>query len=222
MRTVTVADIISAIRKRGGYISDVFPAEVSSLIEFIDSAYSEVYDELAFSFEGFYEVESEILTTGSIKDYSLPTNIAHLIGVDSKVSTNNYNTVNRYDFSDRNEYNSSYNNIMNTSESFVYRLQGDSIRIQPTPSAATIIRLTYIPYPTQISGSTQSLSFHTAAQEELVKLHTLRKIQVADEVSTSSVDKEIKRQIMRVKKMSNIRDQHQPKSISNIRGKSRR
>ena len=220
MRTVTTSEIITAVRRRGGYISDVFPAEESSLIEFIDSAYSEVYDVLAFSFEGFYEVETEFSTTGSVADYPLPTDLEHLIGVDYKISNDDYDTINRYDFSDRNVYNHSVTSGYNSNH-YVYRLQGNNIRLQSTPTGGNTIRLTYIPYPTKVSGSSQSLSFHTAAQEELVKLHTLRKVQAADEVSVSSTDKEIGRQMARVKTISSIRDQHQPKGISNIRGKNR-
>lgn len=217
MRTKTISDLMTSVRVRAGNMGVQYPAAQDALLDYFDAAYAEVHDDLSVAYEGYYDTEYEFTTTSSDEDWPLPDDFQALVAVDYKLGSSNYQRVERYDMGERNVYTYRTQITPTGYQRYMYRLQGNNIRFQPTPTSSETFKITYVPYPTQITGSAQTLEFKQPAEEELVKLLVCKKIAMSEERSHTEIDREIDRQYQRLDKVARARDQHMPKKIQNTR-----
>lgn len=206
-RQYTVQEIATKVRVRGDYESSDFITD-AILIDFIDSAYTEVYDLLVTKWEDYYVTELEFYTTAGQKYVAVPADFYKLLGVDIN-NGGTWSRLYRYNLHERNSNQSG--NL------YKYRLQDANINFIPTPTSAVQMRMLYIPCADKLTALTDSID-GINGWEELVVLYALRRCQVREETSVTAVDNEISRQLKRLDTAADARDAGEPESLGDFMG----
>lgn len=210
-RTYLVSELATKIRQRGDYENSEFITD-TTLIDFIDSAHTEVYDLLVTKWEDYYTIEATFNTVADSAAYALPSNFYKLMGVDI-LHGDIFNRLYRYNLHERNSHQSGlYNYQGNT---YQYRLQGSTIKFIPTPDTVESLRMLFIPSASKLTALTDTID-GINGWEELVVLFALRRCQVREETSTAAVDKEIIRQVERLEISADARDAGEPESLQDL------
>lgn len=234
--SVTLLGLRDQIRQRGehrevgaagadGYITN------AEMITMINASYADLWDVLVDSDPEWSLQSKEITITSGTSNYDLPNAAAdtydfyNLLGVDVKLSNGDWAEMPKFNFADRNLYNSS------TSREFsAYRLVGNQIMLAPTPGWSGYIKVWYNPAPVAyaaagtVKTSNPPLAADTdyincgADWEEYIVLDCLVKCSAKegdiDQVQVFAGQRgECK---SRIKKMVSSRDQANPERIHDI------
>lgn len=206
-RSYTVSELADKVRNRGeykegGYITDAM------LIDFIDSAHTEVYDLLVGKWEDYYVTVATFSTTADVATYTLPTDFYKLLGLDVKVG-DRWRLVRRYNLTQRNDNQNGLADVLR------YRLEGNNIHLIPTSSTVQDLRITYIPRAPILSALDDSVD-GVNGWEELVVLLALRRCKVREEASVTAIDTEIARQMQRLESAADARDAGESESLQDL------
>ncbi len=148
---ITLETLRSQVRSRTNMENSQFVTDDECDL-YINQGYEELYDYLVNSFED-YSLTSQELTLGSGDILYFSPNLYKLRGVDKKISNNNWYSLQRFMFKDRNKYNNSpsilYENIYNNVQ---YNMEGDHIRFIPSEQAVGTYKIWYIPNITLLDG----------------------------------------------------------------------
>lgn len=210
-RTYTVSELATKIRIRGDYENSDFITD-AILIDFIDSAHTEVYDLLVTKWEDYYTLEATFNTSDGEAAYTLPSDFYKLMGVDVNHG-GIWNRLFRYNLHERNTYQDGLYSYRGNI--YLYRLQGDTVKFIPTPTTIENMRMLYIPSAAKLTALADTID-GINGWEELVVLFALRRCQVREETSTSAVDKEIDRQVKRLEISADARDAGEPESLQDM------
>lgn len=200
--TKTVQEIIDRVRFRwdytnssGDYSDEYLTDEM--LIDYIDSAWPEVYEFRADSDSDFDVTEHTASLSAGSKTVDLPEDFYSLMAVDiADAGTTNFRRVRKNNWLERNSYQNdqaSGGGYRQSAADVGYRLMGSEVRIEPPPNSNRTVRLTYKPQPTTLSSSLQSLSFHGALDLELLCTHVIRRVKDMEEEPLDTSDREIAR-----------------------------
>lgn len=158
--TMTLAELRNAVRQRSDMENSQFvkDAEVNS---YINQSYFELYDLLVQKYGDNYFVASpySFVTDGTSEDYSLPSDLYKLLGVDLALSnsTDSWVTIKPFNFAERNRYAvpnfQSFYGITNLR----YRLLGNNIKFTPIPQANQNMRLWYVPRLTTLANDSSTV-----------------------------------------------------------------
>lgn len=215
-RQFTVSELATKIRTRGDYENSDFITD-AILIDFIDSAHTEVYDLLVTKWEDYYTIEATFSTTSDSDAYALPSDFYKLMGLDINHG-GTWNRLFRYNLHARNSHQDGlYNYQGNT---YLYRIQGNTVKFIPTPDTTESMRMLYIPSADKLTTLTDTID-GINGWEELVVLFALRRCQVREETSTVAVDKEIDRQVERLEVAADARDAGEPESLQDLANSDR-
>lgn len=155
--SITLAEIKLQARQRADQENSTFIAE-GELNSYVNSSIAELYDILCEAYgSDYYVTELEGAIVQGTAGYTLPADFYEMKGVDIKVDTQNWQTVERYNFNERNRYPDGavwnlwgYTNIR-------YRILGNEVKFTPTPDADYTYRLHYVPLPTQLVADSDTL-----------------------------------------------------------------
>lgn len=205
MPTVTVASLISQVRK----LSDLVGAEKritdSDIITYIDKSWKELQDLLIEKEQDYFITTSGIDLVAGTDTYALPTNFYRLRGVDIVKGSDLFN-VRKFNWQDRNRFQRtdfSYNYY--EGNTIRYRLQGNSLKITPTPTKSDTLQVNYVPSPPTLTSSTDTIEDYNGWSFLVVCL-SARLCLIQETTSTSSIDVEIARQLKRIDDMAGGRD----------------
>lgn len=210
MSIVTLATLRTRARQRAdmensGFISD------SELNSIINASYAELYDLLVSKYgEDYFVADAFTITTiSNMETYSLPSDFYKLLGVDFKLDASNWASLQKFDFSDRNLYQSGSTQLINILK---YRIFGSNLKITPIPSAGEILRVWYIPLPTTLASDSDSFSGINGF-EEYVVIDAAIKMLTKEESDTQQLLVEKLAMKLRIEQMAHSRDAGQGATV---------
>jgi len=122
----------------------------SELVSYINDSLKSLYDMLIQSGEFYYVQSYDFQTVVNQDEYALPSTLYKVLGVDYRLGTGEARSMQRANWQDRNRYNNFP--FFNTTQYafYKYMLNGNNIRLMPTPSTGETIRLWYAPVLTDL------------------------------------------------------------------------
>jgi hypothetical protein len=203
MASVTLAQLKTRAKQRADMENSSFIAD-SELTAYINASYQELYDVLiSTSRDNYITSASATITTG--QTVSLPADFYLLVGLDKYNSAGEYYTINKFNFSDRNQI---------LLDEIRYRVNGGGIRIEPEQNAAGVYKIWYIPLCTPLSLSTDAV-VGVNGFEEYIVVDTAIKMLTKEESSTAALSKAKDELLKRIKSMNITRDV-EPDTISDV------
>lgn len=169
MATWTLANLRTEVRRRADIETSQFVKD-AEITNFINSSIAELYDLLSQKFGNDYFLSTYVfnLVSGTAA-YTLPTDFFKSLGVDIKVSAaNEYQTLKRYEFNERNRYNASLLRGVYGSSYIRYRVQGNEIKFAPPPTGNEEITVYYIPLPTTLVDDADTFDGYNGWEEYVI------------------------------------------------------
>jgi len=210
MSSQTLLEIRTQVRQRANMENSTFVTD-SEFNRYINLSIAELYDMLSEK-DSDYNISSNTFNLVSGTDaYSLPADFYRLRGVDMNVDANNKITLKKFEFEDRNRFNS-YPSLAANFD-IRYRLRGNQILFSPGENiSAQSITLWYIPLPTALSIDTDTLNGYNG-WEEIVIVKSAIKALVKEEQDTSQLQLEYEQLKQRLDAAMDQRDSGQPSKI---------
>jgi hypothetical protein len=192
---VSVQSIIDrALKKADMFESGYISEDNGERMALFNEAYCELYDLLVTSFGDYYVSEASFnLTTGTF-NYSLPADFYKLIGVDYQIGSTptSYVTLKPYTEMERNGMMGTVGNI---------------------PSG--VIRLRYVPSPTQYTTGTEIVQGISGWETLLVIIMAIA-MKEKEESDTGPLERQLARQMKRIEEASQNRDIGMPGRVNDI------
>jgi hypothetical protein len=215
--TRTLIQMRTSAREHADQVNSGFVSD-TELTSYINYGCKKLYDMLIEAFgENYYVTDPlDFQTVANQQDYALPADFYQLVGLDLKISTNEYLTLKPFDWVKRNFYNSSRIFALNGDENYKYLLVGNNIRFVPIPTAVKTMTLHYIPAFTNLSADIDTFD-GINGWEEFVIIDAAIKMKQKEE-SDAQVLMMMKAEIEeRITKLKNKRDQAFSKKVSDVR-----
>ena len=209
----TVAELITKFRIRGGYESSGRMTD-AKVIDFLECGLSELHDLLITKFgDDYFTTRVETAYTANDDTYDLPTNFLKLLRADRKDGTTwcRMRRVQLCDIGDGTTGTPTY-----------YRIEGDSIMLDPPPSSSGTYRLIYIKCAPKLttSGSPPAGSVNQVdgynGWENLAILYALWEAKDSQGEPTDGIERRIARLLARVDWAADGRDASEPLRIQDL------
>lgn len=145
--TITLQNIKDQVLARADMSKTGFIGN-DELIFYINQERIELYDLIVSAYEDYFFSSVQFTLNGTTDGYSMPSSIYKLRGVDKQISgNNNWQTINRYNFNDRNKYNNAYGAMTRYPVPLVqYSWNGATLNIIPTTQNAGTYKVSFIPH----------------------------------------------------------------------------
>lgn len=217
--TLTLLQVRTQARQRANMENSSFVTD-SELNDYINSSYKEFYDLLVDAVEDYNITEfSFSITSGNTQ--ALPATHYKFRGLDDLSDVNEPKTVRKYNWNERNDYNSSL--LLGGNDKFsdvVYRIIGDNIVILPPGRAARAYKLYYTPYPSTLVADGSTLVGINGWLEYVI-VDVAIKCLIKEESDIRPLTSIKNALAGRIESMKANRDQGQPEKISRIRSRRR-
>lgn len=139
----------------------------NELTTYINKSIAELWDLLCEAYGSDYNVESVDGSTVADQDaYDLPADFYELKGVDMRLTNNDWVTLERFNFNERNRWQTS--RAWDGISEVRYRIVGNQIRFSPTPGASTEYKIWYVPTATQLTDDGDTLDELNGYSEYIV------------------------------------------------------
>lgn len=155
--SITLAQLKSQARDRADMTNSQFVSD-SELVNYINGSIAELHDLLIAAYDNDYFITEYTFNTVSGTDsYALPNDFYKLRGIDSKIGTDQWFTLQPFNFNERNSKNDlvaylAYGN------NFRYRIIGSEVVFSPVPQGIYSIKLWYIPVATKLTSDSDTLN----------------------------------------------------------------
>lgn len=213
---MTLANLRTQARYRSNQENSQFvtDAELTSYVNF--SAY-ELYDLLVQKYGSYYYHKTYTFNLVSGTDYyNLPTDFYKLAGLEIKVDSQNYQTLQRFNWGDRNKF-------MNGpffdwgAFNLGYALVGNQVRFFPNNYLTNEIRMDYVPFMVPMSADSDELSWYNGWEDYII-VDAARKMALKenDEALADRLLQEKQLLIKRIESAAAARDAANPKTITNL------
>lgn len=211
----TLSSLRTRVRERADMKNSNF-VEDSELNQYINSSYQELYDILVTSFEDYYTLPPVSFSIASGSNYyTLPTDFYKLRGVDAKLDSDNYYTMQPFDFANRNKFNQSLLVLNSANYYKQYRIVGGRLYITPEDNASGDYRIWYVPRATTLTSDSSTLD-GINGWEEYIVVDAARKCLDKEESDTSALAQEKEMLRQRIINASAKRDAGMPKTITDV------
>lgn len=167
--SITLAEIRLQARDRADMRNSNFVQD-SEANNYINNSIAELYDILCEAYgSDYYVTSTEFQTVAGTPAYPLPTDFYEVAGVDIKLdASSNFITVKRFNFNERNRYSDLTVWDLAGLTNIRYRVVGNEIRFNPTPSTASTIKLWYVPTATKLINDSDALDDLNAYSEYVI------------------------------------------------------
>lgn len=212
---ITLAEIREQVRNRADMINSDFVSE-SELDFYINQSITELHDILTDAYQSDYYIDQyEFATVSGQDSYALPENFYELRGVDLRVDTDDWFTIKRYNFNERNRYKEPTTWAFYTAPHIRYRLVGGDIRFNPIPDRQTSVRLWYVPKAQKLVAPTDEFQDFNGYIEYVIVDAAIKCMQKEEsDVSVLAMQKaDLER---RIRSKAQNRDAAQPESVYDI------
>ena len=214
--TTTLAELKTRARERADQTNSTFISD-SELLSYINSSYAELYDILVSRFEDYYTT-SVTFSIASGNSYSLPSDFYKLRGVDYNISGDNYVTLQKFNFHDRNGRNPNTSLFVDRGlygNKLRYRVLANELILEPSESAVGNYKLWYIPTYTRLASDSDTVD-GINGWEEYIVVDVAIKMLSKEESSTTHLDTEKEALLKRIRDMAQNRDANAPERIADV------
>lgn len=212
---ITLVELRTQSRQRADMENSNFVSD-SELNNYINNSIAELHDILIQAYDSDYYIEtSEFQTVSDQQDYDLPTDFYKLRGVDVKLNNDDFVTVRKFNFNERNRFDAFVIWDFLGAPAIRYRLLGSKIRFTPKPDKEVTVRLWYVPLATKLVNDTDSLDDFNAYSEYVIVDAAIKMMQKEEsDVTVLLAEKAALKR--RIEEAANNRDAARPSSISDI------
>lgn len=212
--SITLAQLKSQARDRADMTNSQFVSD-SELVNYINGSIAELHDLLIAAYDNdYYITEYTFNTVSGTDSYALPNDFYKLRGIDSKIGTDQWFTLQPFNFNERNSKNDlvaylAYGN------NFRYRIIGSEVVFSPVPQGIYSIKLWYIPVATKLTSDSDTLNDINQFSEYVIVDAAIKMANKEEaDVSVLAAQKaELKR---RIEVMAQNRNADKSESISDI------
>lgn len=186
--------------------------------DYINKSYTELYDILVQTYGDEYYVATPFTISFDSRNpplYNLPSNIYKLLGVDLRVNTNQFITLRKFTFAERNQF--QYGNTaawVNGGMSIKYRLVGNQIEFNIT-SGSQAARLWYVPRPITLLADFDILDGVSGWEEYIVTDAAIKAMQ-KEESDVSILMAQKQALLTRITAAANNRDAGMPECATDV------
>lgn len=186
----------------------------TEIISYLDRSYRDLYNLIVTSHDDYFVTSGNISITTATDTYSLASDFYKLLGVDINRGTGNIFTLRPFSFNERNR-GQNVASRLSSSEIYRYILYQSSLKFIPFPTQADTAVVWYVPVPTAITLSSQSID-GVNGWDEYVSTDAAIKCVAKEESDTSALmahKAELKADIV-----SNLagRDEGMPRSVQDL------
>jgi len=212
---ITLLELRDQSRQRADQEDSTFVTD-SELNSYINNSIAELHDILIQAYDSeYYLSEYSFQTVADQSAYSLPTDFYKVVGVDLKLNGQNYFTIKKFNFNERNKFDDfGVWDVLGLS-SVRYRIMGDNIRFSPDPDNVTDVRLWYIPVATKLVADGDELA-DLNAYSEYVIVDAAIKMMTKEESDPSVLLQQKAELKRRIEVAANNRDAANPESVRDI------
>ena len=218
--SITLSELRLRARERADMVDSQF-VEQNELDFYINSSVAELHDILVQSYGEDYFVKKAVFNTVSQQDeYLLSTIITDndfykLRGIDAKTNGDDYFTLQRFNFNERNRFQHSgaWDHLGITN--IRYRILGSKILFSPVPDRDLEVRIWYVPEAAKLVNDADEFEDFNQYAEYVVVDAAIKMLQKeeSDVTVLMAQKEELKR---RIEVASNNRDIESPESIQDI------
>lgn len=209
----TLADLTLAARQKADMVNSTF-IEDTEWKDYINNSYAELYDLLVSRFEDYYSKTLSFTISSSGTQQALPSDFYKFRGLDFQLSGNDYITVRKFNFEERNKINRVLTRGLRGTSDRQYRVMGQNILIYPVDKAPGDYRMWYIPRFSPLTTSSSILGDVMDFQEYITTDAAIKAL-VKEESDPSALMAHKMELKSRIEAMASNRDT-QPDRISDI------
>jgi hypothetical protein len=209
--TITLATLKTRTRQRSDMENSSFVSD-SELVSYINSSYAQLYDILVSRFEDYYTTSSTSTVASGANTIAVPADFYKLRGLDYELSTDNFTTITKYNFQNRNKGRRGGYLTYSDSQPRQYRIIGNNLEILPKDNAQGTYKLWYVPRLTRLSDDTDTLDA-VNGWEEYIVIDAAIKMLAKEESDISALLIEKRAMEERIEAMANDRDS-EPETIT--------
>lgn len=209
----TLAELKLASRQKANQEYSTFVSD-TELKDYINQSFAELYDILVSRFEDYFSKVLEFTITSG-NSYSLPSDLYKIRGLDFKLNTDDFVTVRKFNFEDRNKISRNTTRSIRGYSDRIYRVMGENINILPTDAAPGTYKLWYIPRYTPLVNDADVLTGVLDFQE-YITVDAAMKMMIKEESDISALMAQKQALVARIEAMASNRDL-QPDRISDVR-----
>lgn len=214
MANVTLTTLRARVRELADMVGSSFVADsATSLDAFINAAADELYDLLILKFEDYAQTSSAFVTVASVGTVALPAAFYKLDGIDLVMGGASYG-LEKFTFRERNRL-QAVNGCPQDLPS--YRLEGNNIRLRPTPMAVYSGTIWYRPTRTLLSDGAHVLD-GVNGWEEYVAIAAAIRCLLKEESDVSGLMALLAMEKQRIEEASKDRDQATSSRIVDVDG----
>ncbi len=140
----TLADLILAARQKADMVNSTF-IEDPEWTYYINQSYAELYDIMVGHFEDYYSKTQSFTINSGETSLALPSDFYKFRGLDYQLAGNDYITVRKFNFEERNKINRVLTRGLRGTSDRQYRIMGQNLLIYPVDKAPGSYRMWYIP-----------------------------------------------------------------------------
>lgn len=207
---VNVSDLITSVRRRANMENTQFVTD-AEIITYLDQANRKFYNLLVTEFENWFVSETTFPTVDGVAEYTLPTDLYKLLGVDLVDAGGRAFTMRPFELNERNR-------IVHTwiGKPVRYILKGTKIVLVPTPSGGSQnIKLLYVPSPTAITLSSQTIEVFNGF-DEYIALDSAIRCLMKEESDTALLERERAYMEQQIIELMRGRDAGFPKRVTDL------
>ena len=206
MASRTLSQLTGSVRERTDEENSDFVSD-AELANYVNQSISSYMDVIISSDSDHYLSSSETTMVAGQSLYDLPSDFLHLRGVDIKYSDQDFYTLEKFNFQERNKYKNNFNYYTVYSRNrHLYRLYGsEQIKLIPDPQAAATLTVWYYYQHSLLTGSADAFSFPNG-HEEYVIVDSAIKVLQKNEEDIGSFMAERSRLENRIKRSAERRD----------------
>lgn len=213
---ITLAELREQSRQRADQESSEFVTD-SELNNYINNSIAELHDIMiqAYGSEYFLAAPFEFKTVNQQQYYDLPDDFYKLRGVDLRLNAQNWFTIKRFNFNERNRFDQFGVWDVFGFSSVRYRLMGSQIVFTPVPDNETDVRIWYVPVSTKLVNDTDELNDYNAWAEYVIVDAAIKMMQKEESDVTVLMQQkmDLKR---RIEEVANNRDIANPNAVKDI------
>jgi len=213
--SITLAQLQTQCRERADMTDSTFVSD-SELTSYINASIAELHDLMVQSYGADYFVSTSTFTTVANTDsYALPSDMYKLMGVDIQISGNDYASLHKFNFNERNRYKGSTVRSILGAPDLRYRVIGGNIVFSPAPDSAKVVKLWYTPVATKLVA-TSDVYNDLNQYAEYVVVDVAMKMMQKEESDVQVLMAEKQLLIKRLTEASQNRDTGESESVSDI------
>lgn len=216
MRTVTAGELIKKIRRLTDQENSAFISD-EELLEYVDSAFAEFYDLLVSTYEQYNMTFATLITEEDVQIYNLPANFYKLMGVEVKLSSGRKASLQRVEWSERNNIDADTATVSAYATNLQYNIIGNTLMLNPSPTAGLEVTLWYVPAAPKIIETTQIID-GINGWEQLIVLECAIRVMDKQEADSTPFVKQKDKLLKRIEQASESRDLGSPQRVSDTRG----